>query len=205
MTSRWISFAVLLWFVAVATGLPLPVPITPDRTASSERFPCEHCRCGCGSADRCWRDCCCHTLSERLAWARRAGVRPPAFALAQAERIGLDVSDWTSRGPRRIAYSARAAPPSKRCCCSHGGCEDDGSAAARAAENEQPLVQGVGVLQSLKCRGLGVEWLTTTAVMPPPVQAVAFDEFSVALTVIPQLIAHSPLYSPPTPPPERLV
>lgn len=45
---------------------------------NGERFICESDACGCASAHECWTSCCCHSLTERLAWAIREGVAPPA-------------------------------------------------------------------------------------------------------------------------------
>ena len=75
-------------YVVVAAGIPLPSVSRPAK--SGELFPCESSGCGCDSAEQCWRSCCCHTLAERLAWAEKNDVRPPAFALAEARKAGLD-------------------------------------------------------------------------------------------------------------------
>ena len=77
-------------YVLTATGIPCRCASGPAK--SGEAFPCAKNRCGCDSADRCWRSCCCHTLAERIAWARRHGVQPPAFAIAQARAAGIDLS-----------------------------------------------------------------------------------------------------------------
>ncbi len=43
--------------------------------------------CGCGSYDECWAgDCCCFTLSEKLAWARANNITPPREAVEKAAR-----------------------------------------------------------------------------------------------------------------------
>ena len=56
---------------------------------SGERFMCEDCSCGCVSADECWANCCCHSLAERLAWAKRNGVAVPRRVLESAEAQAL--------------------------------------------------------------------------------------------------------------------
>ena len=84
------------WLCLVAFVLAiLPVPLSTSfvsQSAISERFPCEKCACGCKTADKCWRACCCHSHAEKLAWAKKNNVEPPDFVVAvakkeQAERI----------------------------------------------------------------------------------------------------------------------
>ena len=58
---------------------------------SGEMFPCMDCPCGCNSAEQCWRSCCCHTLAERMDWAREHGVRPPEYAIDEARRQRIDL------------------------------------------------------------------------------------------------------------------
>ncbi len=53
---------------------------------SSERFMCESDGCGCATAHHCWTSCCCHSVTERLAWAIREGVAPPAFVTFSNEQ-----------------------------------------------------------------------------------------------------------------------
>lgn len=105
------------WIIASLNGLSEADPATAD----AGRYPCENCPCGCGTAQRCWTKCCCYTPAQRLAWARREGVRPPEFALDAAERAGLDVSPWcetcvtVKRGVR--AGTPVASFKTKPACC----------------------------------------------------------------------------------------
>ena len=105
---RSIGVALLIAYTATAAGIPLPSGLRPQN--STEVYPCSAGVCGCTSADHCWRSCCCHTLAERLAWARKNSVQPPAFAIAQARSAGLDVSWWSGHTHRGTAAS------SKKCC-----------------------------------------------------------------------------------------
>jgi hypothetical protein len=87
---------------AAACGVPLPVGRTKT---SSEPYPCQDCPCGCVDAEHCWRDCCCHTNAEKLAWAREHGVTPPSFVVEAARR---------ERGSTQLASDdAEKLPP----CC----------------------------------------------------------------------------------------
>src|SRR4051794_31006469 len=86
---RFTSATMLVAYVFTAGGVPLPAGTLAHQ---GELFPCSDHACGCQSAQQCWRSCCCHTLAERFAWARVHNVRPPAFAIAEARRDGIDVA-----------------------------------------------------------------------------------------------------------------
>ena len=66
---RWTSAALLVAYAATAAGVPFPAGMRKHHSA--ELYPCSMSACGCTSADRCWRSCCCHTLAERLAHNRQ--------------------------------------------------------------------------------------------------------------------------------------
>lgn len=60
----------------------LPVDV---RVATGDAYPCQGGSCGCQSAAQCWQNCCCHTDSEKVAWAQAHGVVPPAFVVERAK------------------------------------------------------------------------------------------------------------------------
>ena len=93
---RCVCALLLLAYSITAAGVPISIGSSPQK--SGEIFPCMASSCGCRSADQCWRSCCCHSLTERLAWARNRGIEPPAFALAQARAAGLDLTLITTAG-----------------------------------------------------------------------------------------------------------
>ncbi len=80
---RPVAAGLILTLAIGMLGVPLPVR---QSKPSNERFPCEACPCGCSTADYCWDKCCCHTDEEKLAWADRNGVAPPAFLVARVEK-----------------------------------------------------------------------------------------------------------------------
>lgn len=80
--------------IALTTSLALsicmlgvPLPVRSEKQAD-EPFPCMHCACSC-TAETCWRHCCCYTHEQKLAWARKHGVVPPAYVLASSHRRSL--------------------------------------------------------------------------------------------------------------------
>lgn len=77
---RVIAGAMLAIYLACSLGV-LPSPALLARWfghAISEPYPCQDHGCGCASAHECWNNCCCYTPHQRLVWAIRHGVKPPA-------------------------------------------------------------------------------------------------------------------------------
>jgi len=87
---RLIALGVLCVYLIASTGV-VPNPPVIVRWlghAWGERYPCEDGHCGCGSARACWTTCHCQTLAQKVAWARREGVRIPSYV----DLSGIDLS-----------------------------------------------------------------------------------------------------------------
>lgn len=165
---RTLAALLAAYSVVIASGAPLPIgwvaasiaPTVGD-PASAERFPCEGCPCGCGTAEHCWAKCCCHTLPQRLAWARREGVRPPEAVLDQASGAGYDVTDWRPsevyrvRLPEAVKAETFEFDRLPSCCRAR-------AAKPQAAEApvEPRATPGVSLMQALACQGLAEAWLS---------------------------------------------
>ena len=55
------------------------------KAKSGKPFPCQQRPCGCLTYEQCWAgDCCCFTLSQKIAWARENGEEVPSIAVAKA-------------------------------------------------------------------------------------------------------------------------
>jgi hypothetical protein len=154
----------LFIYVAVMSGAPLPAG--KARQKSGELFPCTANDCGCDSAERCWSSCCCHTLAERLTWAKERGVRPPGFALAEGRSAGLDISHWdgttkvvtaTIAVTNRPSCCAKKTAAAQSCCSKKlaGGC----CASNRKAQRDDNNDRGVVGWRALACRGQSLTWL----------------------------------------------
>lgn len=183
--------------VAIATlGIPLPVPMVKDL---AQAFPCMNCGCGCVNADMCWRQCCCYTNAEKLAWASQHGVQVPEFVLQQvATEIDTDPAELVEVKPccRQRVLAAKASS-----CCDRnsGSCQ-------KTEDAEQSFVPGVLAIHALKCQGLSV----SVSLLPPSVPA---DDLDFQFPLVPgENISHadSSLYQPPffdavVPPPEAAV
>jgi hypothetical protein len=84
-TRRLISLIVLIGILGSFVPLPagLGLGVTKDL---SKPFPCQYRACGCRSADQCWKQCCCFTNSQKVAWAKAEEIALPDFVLTAAER-----------------------------------------------------------------------------------------------------------------------
>lgn len=204
IASRLLSSCCLCWFTVVALGLPLPAPPRVALRQTGERFPCENCPCGCATAEHCWRDCCCHTLPERLAWAHREGVTPPAFALEEARRAGVEVAHWAAARTRNVAPPKW--PATRACCCSKQGGDCDAVTPqprpTRPSDTPRP---GVSVLRALSCHGLHATWLMLGAVTLAEPFVSPFDLAVGGLYAPAPLPVDWPVAAIPTPPPEAAV
>lgn len=158
---RVIAALLAAYTVVVASGAPLPLAWVTAHArptvTGGERFPCESCPCGCGTAENCWGACCCHTLAERLAWARREGVRPPETALDEAEHAGLDVRQWRPGARYVVRPVVEVADASLPPCCrqARACCSAKPQAAKKA-----PQPRGVAILKALACQGIADAWLS---------------------------------------------
>lgn len=111
---RVVTWVVLVAYVAIAAGVPLPAGAIVDAAipsvaagllAAKDRsrpFPCMNSPCGCATAEQCFRACCCHSVAERIAWARRHGL--------EAELLAAIETRMEPQGRR----SSETAP--SRCC-----------------------------------------------------------------------------------------
>lgn len=190
-------------YVLVAAGIPLPTIREPAK--SGERFPCESCGCGCDSAEKCWQSCCCHTLAERLAWAEKNGVKPPAFALAEANRIGLDAG-----GRPLVAKAVNVAMSTKRCCRAKRDCCKSSAAkhtCCSSHEESKPEIDAANYFvayRALGCHGQSINWLAAV----PTLISVEL-ELTDQLALVDWLGPHSSAVAggvadvPTPPPPER--
>jgi hypothetical protein len=155
---RCVSAFLLIAYAVTAAGVPISVGSPLGK--SGEVFPCMASSCGCRTADQCWRSCCCHSLKERLDWARKRGIEPPAFALAQARALGIDVP--------LNATECDSGEAAEKCCQS----SPQAAAASRAtsccsqqivpAESENGREQSIVAWRALACRGQSMNWLAAT-------------------------------------------
>lgn len=228
-------FPVIRPLVAALTGLcflvaTLGVIPTPAGIAawwgrlSTERYPCEACGCGCASARQCWTSCCCHSEVERLAWAIRSGVKPPAdlvfsddtyIAAANLVKAGSAhcslcvtlVKDALDRG---VAVEPDVKTPS--CCrtpgssnCAGAACpQGDESASIKTASGRPgpKPAPGQRTMSGLGCRGLpGVLSVAIIPAIPVPLTTLLLRPIITARLALMDARADSLSLSPSDPPP----
>jgi len=192
---RWINdrqqplVAGLLVLSMLATSLGVPVLVAPSLD-TSQPFPCMSHRCGCGTADACWRGCCCMTLAQKLAWAKEHGITPPEYALAQAREDGRNLSSCGSGSCCR--HSKQASP----------------IATQETAEKETPPDSGVGLIlvnDFRRCQGLTTLWLTLSHALPPRMETSEprYRPSPSSWLAVTSQSAESIALSPATPPPRH--
>lgn len=209
---RTVVAAAALMYLAVASGVPLPLPVSHSPSKSGELFPCASSHCGCGSAEQCWRGCCCHTLAERLAWAQKHGVKPPAFALAEAKLAGLDACGQPVKEKIvRVALATKAAGKTPTCCqkkATASCCKSSGGRSCCSSQkadiaksDESNFVIG---FRALACHGQSLSWLAAVPTLITIELSLA-DEFPLVSWLGPHSsnIAAGVSDVPTPPPPER--
>jgi hypothetical protein len=98
-----------------------------------------------------------------MAWARKHGVRPPEFAIAEAQRARIDVA-WLVEPTSGASCCARALVAEAHSCChaNHGCCDDH--------HDDQPIKnQSSRVIgwKMLNCQGHSVNWLAAVPTLIP--------------------------------------
>jgi hypothetical protein len=244
---RVISWALLGLYGLVASGLPLPLGIPLNRgslaggspageqvaaarLAAKDRsrpFPCMDKPCGCATAEQCFANCCCHTPTERLAWAKAHRVEPGVLA-ALERRAAADTAPTKPAGGCCAAQAAR-----KPACCDsdHGSpsrdladepdvCADYQSLAAEPAvptgDDSEPAtlpsspddrpgtpsrLQTVSLQAMLACGGILTQWLAVGGSLPPPRVTCSFAAVPVGMAVLFDATASGVRSAPDAPPP----
>jgi hypothetical protein len=179
--------ALLVAYAITAAGIPLPAGTVAQK--SGELYPCSDCACGCASAEQCWRSCCCHSMAERMAWARVHGVRPPEFAIAEARAARIDLA-WlvepTGAGAKSLccARELMADAPAcchakKACCCDHHE--------QQSSESKSNRVIG---WKALNCQGHSSNWLAAVPSLVS-VNCVQSDELPLIQWLGPAVSEHA--------------
>jgi len=140
----------LACMVILVAGVPLPV-LSEKSTLSS--FPCQNSPCGCNTAAQCWNKCCCLSDPEKLAWAEKNGVVPPAFLV---QRLG-----------HRPACDSTAKVLKSRCCTAS-------KEAPRPTQISPPAINKLPALNKLPAINEALA-LNEALVKRPNVRVVLFE------------------------------
>lgn len=171
-----VALLALASFLAGTVGVPLPARRIAKGT--SQPFPCQARQCGCMNAAQCWRECCCFTDKQKVAWAKANVIEVPQFVLVAPKR----------EPEQNACHSA---------CCSQ---KSPGPPIALSAA--ELTVRVVLAVESRQCRGQAEQWLSLGAAeLPPtPIEAtlvlVCYGELYLDDARL-MSIAHSPVAPPP--------
>ena len=138
--------------------------------------------CGCATADQCFRDCCCTTLAERLAFARRHRLDGSLIASLEARMLGA--GELAERKPQGARCASDRPAKAKSCCdlehepqapsaAAGDNCCNDAVAADSIETDPAPMVEQGRVRQvtlraMLACKGLVTSWLAVGGAPPTP-------------------------------------
>lgn len=202
----WFGWRSLVTAIAAACYLIGSLGALPSHQAivgwfgerSSERFMCESDGCGCATAHQCWTSCCCHSLTERLAWAIREGVAPPAFVKFSDEQW-LAAMNSVEPGKAHCELCVDEAK-SKLACGEFTACSDDRGA---IAENVAHTPRSGSSVSPLSCKGVSTLVFVSVPPALPLAAVVVFpgSERVVAMTEIRDDLASSRGLDVPAPPP----
>jgi hypothetical protein len=188
---RLTALGMLGALLVTSLGIAVPLPIQKQ---SDEPYPCMHCACGCVDAEICWRSCCCHTNAEKLAWARKHGVVPPAYVLAKVEQ------------PACCQRRAASCCSSQRSCCEKVVQDSERPLTWRKPrETGKRRATSIVLWQALRCQGLTGSW----TLLPPTVipAAIQIDDAPASLAgrvVIVEASFSGQLPPPDLPPPKNV-
>jgi len=191
---------VVLLVSVSASWCPLPLSVVSliDK-CQSQAYPCRNRPCGCGSAEQCWRQCCCFTNAEKMAWAQANGVQPPAY-VAQAAQAELTICAVESEAADDQVKRHR--PSEQRKCCESSGCDrEQRSGEITESDKKQTSGRFVSVVEMLKCRGLVLFWNSLSSAVMTEVQMLKFPIDTDRWDVPRSDSTESILADPPEPPP----
>jgi hypothetical protein len=140
--------------------------------------------CGCASARQCFRDCCCTTPTERLAWARRNGLEVELLAALETRILTERPTDPSGACDTPAASCCSAKPPR------------ESPPPGRHLPRRQVTLRAM-----LACQGAVSSWIAVGASLPPPRIELLVLFLSRERLVVPDVTAQSPPPDPVVPPP----
>ena len=170
-----VAWTCLVAFILASQGIAprglMPSPALLARiglpAAAEERFPCEGCACGCGTAEHCWTSCCCHTLEERVDWAIANNVALPKSV---------------AQGAYKLLMARAVAAQLPACCAVHaadGGGNDACHGACHASTDAaRMLAVRMATMSPLGCKGVSSWGAASLPLLPSAFIAVKLPRAS---------------------------
>jgi hypothetical protein len=209
---RLVGLALLLSICASFIPFPLRSDAEKDK---SQPFPCQDRTCGCASAEQCWKQCCCFTHADKIAWARQHGVSPPRF-VAEAARTESERAPGSSPGAVRNAAarfpgSSSSDDDGGSCCRGRSGesCSSSSLHGHQHAQRDRKRDTGederyvVGI-EMMKCRGQGWFWDSLPWAVIPEVHLPEFHLAPASWDRPRSVVLPCSVPEPPEPPPRRV-
>ena len=196
IATRSTAMLCLVAFVMATMGLPLPISSSKDRSVA---FPCQNSPCGCQNAEQCWKSCCCHSLEERLAWAKRNDVTPPKYVAA----LKLANSTSTSSSLRTSCCTKSATFGDQQTCCSneHARAKPAGETHDPSTSESNEFSGTVLLLSAFQCKGLTMNWVATGIPVLPRMAVIQPCICSERLCSRGEKLGSADWPEPPVPPP----
>lgn len=173
----------------------VPVPqVTSVEKDRSTPYPCMNRPCGCASADQCWKQCCCFTNQQKVAWAKANNVELPEFVVAAANREAKENCHTAINCPNCLESEPSVKAAAKATNCST---EQSSKVAMRAAKATKPRSPSANAdsktspevsseaashfcgIAVLECRGLSSLWQILSLTMLS--NSVELEECSAAI------------------------
>lgn len=192
----------LLWGMLLSV-IPIPVSTSaiPAEKDRSQPFPCQNRPCGCRSAAQCWKKCCCFTDEQKLAWAKRNGVKAPEFVIAHAR---------SQQSSKKLTLASTAQHhPRKQSCCTHTpkeNCHQQNGQPDCRHEKETPRQPQVVIgIFAQECQGNKAGFSSLDWVIPTSMTTISstIDVVGETPPTIP-LLPVDVVISPPVPPPRSV-
>jgi len=181
-----------MWYVVLMIGVPLPAVLSSaDQVAANSPFPCQHHRCGCRDSEQCWRDCCCFSMEEKLAWAQQNNVEPPAYVVEAV---------LAARQAKQTAVKKHCSRCSSSCETKQAESKPQATATQRPSHGTTWIV----LIDAQRCRGEAGGSFTqvSVATVPPlPIQAPNVRDLTDDCPLPFQISLPAVAFAPPDPPP----
>jgi hypothetical protein len=179
-----------------------PIPLIGAKPKGGQPYPCQHCACGCSSAEQCWKSCCCYNDQQKLAWAKKHGVKPPTWFVAKipTEDKGSARSCCSAKTKEQPSCCSKSttSSTSKPSCCS---AKPEPSSKTLAMESSPPSRRWIVLEDAMRCKGLAFSLDKGVPKCPTPTHKHEFVVSSQPLCFSYSCFMTSVGLLPPTPPP----
>lgn len=197
---RAISICLLLGMLLSAVPIPLSSSTASPDKDRSKPFPCQNRPCGCQTAEQCWKECCCFTDEQKLAWAERNRVNVPQFVIARAR------SPQSRTGQTLVTLKQENQNDTlKQSCCSQVASKDCSTTTdeSNCCEEEKPSASRVVIgFFAQECQGNKAGVTTMDWVVPAPMVSLQLTVDVVGESPsIPALLSIDVVLFPAVPPP----